>query len=316
MNKVIQKAQIRIWVWLLALLVVLPFVIPKFWTLVIAEILAFAIFALGYNIIMGFGGMVSFGHAGFYGVGAYVVAILLTKTAVPLWAAIAMAPLFASLIGLIVGLLSVGRRAFYFAIITLAFAQLIWSVIFKWYNFTGGENGIINLQLSSYVIKGHNMYFLILAITAASAYAIRRIVDSPFGRVMLAMRENTQRVEFMGVNIYRQRLIAFVISTFFAGLSAAMHVLIIRGAFPDLVSWEKSGEVLIACMLGGMHTFFGPAVGVAMLFSLHTFVGGLTVYWPFILGVIFILVVLFVPRGIVGYLQESNLFGRFIRRER
>jgi branched-chain amino acid transport system permease protein len=298
------------------LLVTLPFIIPEFWIHILTDILAYCIFALGYNIILGNGGMIAFGNAGFYGAGAYFIALTLTRTSIPFWTAVVLAPLCSTLLGLIIGFFCIRRRAFYFAILTMAFGQLIWSIIYKWYTLTGGENGITGIPLPSIISTTKNLYFFTLALTSGSVYVIYRIIDSPYGRVLRASRENAQRMEFTGVNLDKHRLIAFAISAFFAGLGGAMHVVITRCAFPDLADWAKSGEVLITCMLGGMHTFFGPVVGVALLFFMNTIVGRFTVYWPSILGVLFILLALFLPEGVMGYIQNNGLLLRFQRLRR
>lgn len=307
MIKVVRKAEVKKWFfwWVVGIVLIsLPFIISEFWTLILTEILAYCIFALGYNIVLGYGGMIPFGNAAFYGVGAYVVAILITKTKVSLWIALSMAPLLALLVGLVIGLLTIRFRAFYFAIITLAFGELVYSVIFKWYDLTGGENGIIGIALPEVLSTTTNMYFFVLGITVSCVYVIYRIVDSPFGRTLIAARENPQRAESMGINLNSHRLIAFVTSAFFAGLSGGMHAVIVRGAFPDLTSWVKSGEVLLTVLLGGMHTFFGPIIGVGCLFFVQIILGSLTIYWPTILGVLFILFVLFMPKGVTGYIQK------------
>lgn len=297
-------------------LVTLPFIIPEFWIHILTDILAYCVFALGFNIILGNGGMIAFGNAGFYGAGAYFISLTLTRTSIPFWAALVLAPLCSTLLGLIIGFCCIRRRAFYFAILTMAFGQLIWSIIYKWYAVTGGENGITGIPLPSIILTTKNMYFFTLALTSGCVYVIYRIIDSPFGRILRASRENAQRMEFTGVNLDKHRLIAFAISAFFAGLGGAMHAVITRSAFPDLADWAKSGEVLITCMLGGMHTFFGPVVGVALLFFMNTIVGRFTVYWPSILGILFILLALFLPEGVMGYIQNSGLLLRFQRLRR
>jgi branched-chain amino acid transport system permease protein len=176
----------------------------------------------------------------------------------PFGAALVLAPLFSTLLGVIIGVFSVRRRAFYLAMLTMAFGQLIWSVILKWYNLTGGENGITGIPLPNVISTPGNLYLFTLVIMSICTYAIYKITDSPFGRILQAMRENPQRMEFTGVNLEKHKLIAFAISAFFAGLGGTMHATVTRCVFPDLADWAKSGEVMITCMLGGMHTFFGP----------------------------------------------------------
>jgi branched-chain amino acid transport system permease protein len=315
MMQITQGIQNKKWVFkatvLTLLLVTLPFFMPEFWIYMLTDIMAYCIFALGYNIVLGYGGMMAFGHAGFYGAGAYFLALALIMAKMPFWAALVLAPLFSSLLGAIIGFFSVRRRAFYLAMLTMAFGQLIWSVILKWYNLTGGENGITGIPLPNVISTPGNLYFFTLVIMSSCTYAIYKITDSPFGRILQAMRENPQRMEFTGVNLEKHKLIAFVISTFFAGLGGTMHAVVTRCVFPDLADWAKSGEVMITCMLGGMHTFFGPIIGVALLFFMHTIVGRFTAYWAWILGVIFILLALFLPEGILGFIKKSRMARRF-----
>lgn len=315
MMQITQGIQNKKWVFkatiLTLLLVALPFFMPEFWIYMLTDIMAYCIFALGYNIVLGYGGMMPFGHAGFYGAGAYFLALALIMGRMPFWAALVLAPLFSSLLGAIIGFFSVRRRAFYLAMLTMAFGQLIWSVILKWYNLTGGENGITGIPLPNVISTPGNLYFFTLVIMVGCTYAIYKITDSPFGRTLQAMRENPQRMEFTGVNLEKHKLIAFVLSTFFAGLGGTMHAIVTRCVFPDLADWAKSGEVMITCMLGGMHTFFGPVIGVALLFFMHTIVGRFTAYWAWILGVIFILLALFLPEGILGFIQKSRIVHRF-----
>jgi branched-chain amino acid transport system permease protein len=292
------------WFWVLCLVaitIILPFILPIFWTRLATEILCFSIFAMSYNIVMGYGGMMSFGHAGFYGGASYLVAILLTKTAIPAMIALVLSCLFGAFLGLVIGFFCVRLRAFYLAILTMAFSQLIWAVIFKWYDMTGGDNGIIGIPIPAFISTIENMYFFTLIITIFCFYIFYRIIHSPFGLTLVALRENTQRIEFVGVNSNRYRLYAFTISTFFSGLAGGMYCLISRGVFPDIASWGKSGEVLLCCVLGGMHNFFGPAVGSILMILLENVIGSYTQRWPIILGILFVLIVFFLPRGVLGY---------------
>jgi branched-chain amino acid transport system permease protein len=292
-------------------MVLLPFILPKFWTRLAMEILCFSIFAMSYNIAMGYGGMMSFGHAGFYGGASYLVAILLTKTAVPTVVALVLGCLFGGLLGLVIGFFCVKLRAFYLAMLTMAFSQLIWAVIFKWYDMTGGDNGIIGIPIPAFISTIDNMYFFTLIITIICFYIFYRIIHSPFGLTLVALRENTQRIEFIGVNSNRYRLYAFTVSAFFSGLAGGVYT---RGVFPDIASWGKSGEVLLCCVLGGMHNFFGPAVGTVLMILLENVIGSYTERWPIILGLLFVLIVFFLPRGVLGY-NLKDIASKFHRKE-
>jgi branched-chain amino acid transport system permease protein len=202
--------------------------------------------------------------------------------------------------------MSVRLRAFYFAILTLAFGQLIWAIIFKWRSLTGGEDGIIGIPVPAMLSQEVNLYFFILLICVFCVAVLYWIINTPFGRILSAIRENPERTECVGINVDRSRLIAFVVSTFFAGLAGGLYCLLAGGAFPDLVSWGKSGEVLLACVLGGMFTFLGPALGAVGMILLESVVTSFfTERWPLILGAMFILVALGLPQGILGTTQHK-----------
>ncbi len=293
-------------------LLFMPLMVEGYWLHLAMEIFVMSLFAISLNLVMGYGGMISFGHAGFYGVGLYITAGLLKGSSVALPFVLVAASLGAAICGLIVGFLSVRLRAFYFAILTLAFGQLIWAIIFKWYTVTGGEDGIIGVPVPSFLSGETTLYFFILIVCSVCIGLIYWIVNTPFGRVLSAIRENSERTESIGVNSDRHRLTAFVISTFFAGLAGGLYCLLSRSAFPDLVEWGKSGEVLLSCVLGGMYTFLGPILGsVLMIFLESAAMSFFTERWPLVLGLIFIFVSLAVPQGVLGTFKEwlGNDFG-------
>jgi branched-chain amino acid transport system permease protein len=267
------------------------------------EILILGLFAVSLNLILGYGGMMSFGHAGFYGLGIYISAGLL-KNGIALPLALFSGALSAAAGGLLIGLFCVRLRSFYFAILTLAFGQLIWAIIFKWYTVTGGEDGLIGVPVPAWMSSDAGLYLFLLAVCAVSICLIYWKVNTPFGRMLSAIRENSERTESIGINVNQHRLVAFTISTFFAGLAGGLHCLLARSAFPDLVEWGKSGEVLLTCILGGMHSFVGPLVGSVVMVLLNSLVAAFFIErWPLVLGVIFVLVALFIPEGIVGYFK-------------
>lgn len=287
-------------------LVVLPLFVRGYWLHLAMEILILSLFATSLNLVVGYTGMISFGHAGFYGLGLYIVAGLLKKSSLPLPLILTTAALSGAAAGLIIGFMSVRLRAFYFAILTLAFGQLIWAVIFKWRSLTGGEDGLIGIPIPEMLSKDVNLYFFILLVCIFCIALLYWITNTPFGRMLLAIRENPERTECVGINVDRYRLIAFVVSTFFSGLAGGLYCLLSGGAFPDLVAWGKSGEVLLACVLGGMFMFLGPAVGAAAMILLESVVTSFfTERWPLILGAVFILVALGLPQGILGTAQQK-----------
>jgi branched-chain amino acid transport system permease protein len=299
------KAKILAAIVVIILLILAPLAIKGYWMHLLTEIVILSLFATSLNLIMGYGGMISFGHAGFFGLGLYISAGML-KYGMPLPVSLLTGAIAASVAGVLIGLFCVRLRAFYFAILTLAFGQLIWAVTFKWYAVTGGEDGIVGINLPVWLSNPTNLYLLIMAIAVVCIVAIYWIVNSPFGRLLSAIRENSERTESIGINVNRHRFVAFVISTFFAGIAGGLHCLLAKAAFPDLVEWSKSGEVLLTCVLGGMYTFVGPMVGAVLMVMLHSMVAVFFVErWPLVLGAIFVLVALFIPQGIVGLIEEK-----------
>ena len=217
---------------------------------------------------------------------------------------------------LLFGAFCVRSTKIYFSMLTLAFAQIVWAVCFKWNSVTGGEQGFSNIPypdldwmavvpLLGDLRIGDKFYLVVLVLTAIAFALLWRIVGSPFGRVLTAIRENPERAEFVGINVRRYQLAAFVVAGAFAGLAGALFGIFNRGVFPDFTHWTKSAEVLIMVILGGMGHFWGPAVGAAVLTILSQQINAYTVYWPFILGSILIVLLFAFPGGIVGALQAG-----------
>jgi branched-chain amino acid transport system permease protein len=284
-------------------LAALPLLVSEFYVRLATEILIMALFATSFNVLLGYGGMLSFGHAGFYAVGAYTVAVLMKKTAVPFVLAFLAAPVVTALVAGVTGYFCVRLRGFYFSILTLAFGQLIWGVIFKWSALTEGDDGIVGLQAPALLASSGASYYFTLLLTGVCFALLWMILESPFGRTLLAIRENTERTQFIGVNVNRLRLVAFVLSATFSGVAGALFAPFNGSVFPTFAFWTKSGEVVMMSILGGMHTFLGPAVGAAIMLFLDQMISVYTEYWPFVLGMILLLLVLFFPAGVTGFLQ-------------
>ena len=202
----------------------------------------------------------------------------------------------------------------YFAMLTLAFAQIVWAICFKWNEVTGGEQGMPEIPYPSFdwipswpLLGGWRtaeyFYFLTLVMVALCLWALRRIVGSPFGRMLTTIRENAERAEFIGVNVRRYELAAFVLAGAFAGLAGGLVGIFNRGVFPDFAYWTKSSEVLIMTLLGGMGTFYGPAIGALVLILLNQQIVAYTEYWPFVLGTILVVLLFAFPGGIAGAVQ-------------
>jgi branched-chain amino acid transport system permease protein len=271
------------------------------------KLLCFAIFACAFNLLLGFGGMLSFGHAAFFGFSAYITAWLATAHGWGSVPAILAGIVISALLGAVVGVLAIRRRGIYFAMITLALAQLIYFVCLE-APFTGGENGLQGvprgslfgvLQLRSDLV----MYYLVLAIFLAVFIFIRRVIHSPFGQVLKAIRENEPRAVSLGYDINRYKLLAFVLSAALAGLGGSLKAVVLGFATLSDVVQATSGEVILMTLLGGTGTFFGPVIGAALVVTLQEYLSDIVGGWvTVIIGAIFIICVLVFRRGIVGEL--------------
>jgi len=303
------------WFWTAVIglsLIILPFVLEgefsQYYLFLVADILAWALFAMSFNLVLGYGGMMSFGHAAFFGVGAYTCALLLVKTSCPLVLAFLAAPLAAACVGLVIGYLSVRiKGVFYFAVLTLCFAQLVYILVYKWRGFTFGDDGIQGIPVPAFISTDAsyiNYYFFALIIVLICTFVLWKIVRSPFGMILRSLRENPERAAFVGINVEHYRLIAFVISAFFSGVAGVLYALLQTSISPDILFWANSGDVILMGLLGGMTLFLGPALGAAIMVLLNSFVTSYTEYWGFCLGVILILIVLFFPKGVGGVLAE------------
>lgn len=288
----------------------------RFYTFVATDVAILALFAVSLNLLLGYTGLVSFGHAAYFGIGAYTTGILMKKAGVAFLLAFPAAGMLAGLFALVFGFFCVRLTKIYFAMLTLAFAQIVWAICFKWNDVTGGEQGMPEipypdlgwmegLPLVGGLRTSDHFYLVTVVIVAACLWALRRVVESPFGRILTTIRENPERAEFIGVNVRRWELIAFVIAGAFAGLSGALFGIFNRGVFPDFAYWSKSSEVLIMTILGGIGYFYGPAVGALVLLVLNQQITSYTQYWPFILGTILIVLLFAFPGGIVGALDAG-----------
>ena len=295
--------------WLVALvvLVVLPLLLPSFLVVVMTEIAIVALFATAFNLLMGFGGMVSFGHAAYFALGAYAAALLVKQAAWPMPLALAASPFAAAAGALFFGFFIVRLTHTYFAMLSLAFAQIVFTVVFKWKSLTGGDDGILNLWPPPALKSPLAYCYFTLAVAGAGMAALRAIVDSPFGYALRAIRENPRRARFIGVNVRRHQLFAFVLSGFFSGLAGGLFAFFNGSVFPDFAYLNKSFEPLVVVLLGGIQSFFGPLAGAVGFKILETFIARQwPVCWPLFLGSAVVLVVVALPQGFVGLLQRRS----------
>lgn len=289
---------------ILIVLLVLPSILPRFYIYIIAVIFVFSLLAMSLNLVLGHGMIFQFHHGVFYGVGAYATALMLSKTSLPMWISFVAGPIAAALVGLLIGWFCVRLTRLYFGMLQISLGSLIWAIAFRWYSLTGGDDGIHGIPMPSSISSLNNAYYFILIILVICLVALYLILKSPFGATLEAIRDNPQRCEAVGVNVRRHQLKAIVIATFFAGVAGVLFVVLEGSVFPDLLFWVLSLEVFIMCLLGGWFTFAGPILGAAIMVSLRTFVGIFTEYWTLILGVILILLIFFLPEGVMGYFLE------------
>ena len=298
----------RVWPGLVAAIFLsLPLFIPDFFVHLLSEFFILALFAVSFNLVFGYGKMVSIGHAAFYAIGGYSYALLVKGLAMSMPLALLTSALFAALAGLVIGFFCIRLTGFYLAFISLAFAQLVWVVIWKWYDVTGGDNGLIGVLAPSLIApapEAWRFYYLVLIVVSVCVFILWRITRSAFGFSLRATSQNAERAEFIGINVVRARLMAWVISAFFSGVAGCLMVLSLGGAYPNMAHFEKTLEVTLMALVGGMNTFLGPLVGAAILVFLHYFLTLYTEYWMIIMGTILLMIILFLPSGIVGYARE------------
>lgn len=301
----------------------LPWIGSRYDTFLGTQIAIYSLFALSLNLLLGTTGLVSFGHAAYFGIGSYACGILMKIVAVPFWLAFPAAGLIAALFAAGFGFFCVRLTKIYFAMLTLAFSQIVWAICFKWNDLTGGDQGLPDVPFPDLgwmaALPGFDrmriaeqFYVLALVLVALSVAALRRLTGSPFGRVLTTIRENPERAAFIGVNVRLYELAAFTIAGGFAGLSGALFGIFNRGVFADFVFWSKSADVMIMTILGGMHHFWGPAVGALVLILLNQQITAYTEYWPFVLGVILVVLLFVFPGGILGALDAA--LSRLVRR--
>ena len=288
------------------MLVVLPQFLPRFYTYLLAVIFVAGLFATSLNVVLGFGGMYQFHHGVFYGFGAYTTALVITKAGLSFWIGFLAAPLTAALLGLVMGIICIRLSKLYFGMLQISLGSLVWAIIFRWYDLTGGDDGIHGIPMPDIIYSTKGSYYFILAATAICLILMFLLARSPFGRTFLAIRDNPERCEALGVNVKSHQLIGLVFAAFFAGVAGSLFVVVEGSVFPDLLFWSLSLEVFIMCLLGGWFVFLGPMFGAAAIIILRTFVSTYTDYWSAILGVIMMLTIIFLPDGILGYFLRKR----------
>ena len=298
---------------ILALLIVAPLVLPEFWRRFLTEILIWGLLAMSSDILIGYTGMVSFGHSAFFGLGMYGAAAALLMVRPPnLWLAIVYGLIGSAGIALFVAYFSTRLRDIYFAITTLIFSQIFYVIIFTWTDVTGGENGLTFSRpalgipgLFSVPFSSETLHWFVLAVVTASYLILRRITQSPFGMVLQSIRENEGRTRAIGYAVERYKIVAVMLSGLFAGLAGVLYAIQNRFAAPDFVYFLVSGETVIFNVMGGIGTLVGPIVGAAFFLLLReTFSRFFTEFYLIPVGAIFIAMVIFMPQGLLGFMRR------------
>ena len=284
----------------------------------VIRLAAFGIFASSLNILVGYGGMVSFGHAMFFGSGAYVFGLLMQKTQVSIPVAILGAIAFSGLLGLLIGAICVRLKEIYFSFLTLAFQMLIHSVILTWTSLTGGDQGLmggiprppfLGINLSDHT----TLYWFSCALGVVCLLLMRIILQSPFGATLRMVRDSSERAAFLGIDVWRIKLYAFILSSCMASIGGVLMALFVSGAFPDFGYWTMSGDAIFMIMMGGLHVFIGPVVGAGLLLLFNDIITRTTEYHGLALGLVVLLFALGFKRGITDFslelLQKINRKG-------
>jgi branched-chain amino acid transport system permease protein len=300
-------------------LLVLPHIVTPYQTILMSYGLIMAIAALGFNLLLGYTGLLSFGHSAYFGLGAYVVAFMVKYLHVSSMELFVIGGLIATLlVTALFGFICVRYTRIFFAILTMALSQVLWSLAFKFFWVTGGTdglriptptllNGLIETPKNKIVFLSYTYYYYVLIIFFVCVVFMWVIVHSPFGQALQAIRDNETRAAFLGVRVRRARWIAFTISGGFAGVAGILWAPLNGLTTPDILYWPFSGEIVFLTVLGGFSTFSGPIIGAVVFNYLKTYAVGLTVYWQLLLGAVLIVLVLTLPTGIMGTLTRLAL---------
>lgn len=303
---------------LILLLLLAPLAISTYAVMILSEILIMGLMAVSFNLLLGYTGLLSFGQGAFFGLGAYTAALLLQADYQNLFLILAAGMVVALVAALVIGFFSVRLDEIFFAMITLGFGMLFFSLAHNWLDVTGGSDGLPVFNLPSLKLIGReltfyaptNMYYLVFTVVLIAVILLRMIVHSPFGLILKAMRENKQRVSFIGGNVPRLRIFAFALSGAFTGLAGVLFCLFNSMATPEFMHWSFSAKPVIMSIIGGTGVFLGPLFGAAIFFVLEQFIIQFTENWMFFLGLVLIPIVLFFPQGVFGTIRN-----RFFRRE-
>lgn len=292
------------------LLALIPFLVTSDYQLILAnQILLWGMFAVAFNLLFGVTGMLSFGQALYYGLGAYSVG-LTVKYVDAAWflPAMVLGIVLAVVLSVLVGLLTIRVSGVFFTVLTLAFGQLAWQITFKWYTFTCGDDGVQGI-IPPGILGDHSVYYYFcLVLVLLSMWLMKRLAGSPMGLLLRGVRQNANRIAFLGQSVRLNQLLIYVVSSCFAALAGGMMAGVDGSIHPDMFYWTTSGEVVLMAVLGGIGQFFGPFVGAGVIIIIQDWVGSKTEYWPLVIGLTMMTMVLLLPRGLVGEVRRLGAY--------
>lgn len=312
MDTLERRKNIGFWAGLILVFACVPLLSASDYHLTMANrIIIWGMFAVAFNLLFGATGMLSFGQALFFGVGGYGVG-LLVKYLGTAWflPGMAIGVVAAGVLAWLMGFLIIRVSGVFFTMLTLAFGQLAWQVTFRWYRVTGGDDGIQGLTPPGILENGVVYYYFCLVLVLASIWFMRRLSSSPLGLILRCIRQNPSRVRFLGRRVRRNQRRVYVISSIFAALAGGLMAGVDRSVHTNMFYWTTSGEVILMSVLGGIHQFFGPFVGATIIKIIEDVIGSRTEYWPLIIGLVMMAMVLIFPRGVVG---EAKLLAARIK---
>ena len=284
------------------------------YTALATQVVVMGLAAMSLNFLLGFTGVLSFGHAAYFGLGGYGTAMAIKYFGWGTIPAIALGVAVATFAAAIIGAMIVRRRGVYFAMVTIAFGQVFYFIAYRWNEVTGGDDGLSGWSRQSLDLGFANIdivkdekafYYFVLVVFAVCAAAMARLIASPLGRSLVAIRENERRARFLGLNIERRIWLSFVISCFFVSIAGALFALLNNFIDPRALRFDQSGNFVIMAVMGGMRSFWGPLFGAAIFVALSDFVSSRTENWMFFIGLVFVLVVRFFPRGLLGVITRG-----------
>ncbi len=285
-------------------MVFFPLLTPSTYLVALAiEVFIFSVYAVSYDLLMGFTGLISFGHALFFGAGAYTAGILLVRTGIPLPGVMVLVVVVNAMLAAGVGILSLRVRGVYFAMVTLAFSELFYIVAYKWTWLTGGSDGLTGIRVPDWLMNRLTFYYFALLLAGAVFLLAHRLVNSPAGKVMVAIRENETRAAVLGYNVFAFKLQAMVISGALAALAGMAYALFLDYAYPALLGIDTTVNALLMTLIGGAGTLWGGILGAAVVRLLGFWLSTLFDRWLLVFGLVYVLIVMFLPSGLFGWLK-------------